>query len=694
MYSHNKYSAGGHIQGGLTDCQMEGSSCFSQYDNFRPSDIVKSRQYHTYETIGKKRNNLANMNCSKNADQSTSYSSPTLPHDHNDRVGSSSYRHGLASGYDVIRKLPQRVEKELVTNMERTSDKQSMTPSTMALVVHGSSSRSSVHSDCATLRTKTRKRFGLLDFGGIRWRHSKCNGRIIDLNKNRILSPPAAHKSSKQKRSLINLRRIKFRCTNTKASSTSSSVHSTPQKEDKKVDLEMIWKLEEEIYKCREQNKRLTRQRVSSEPERDVMFLNDNSAFAPTSQPVLQIDSLKFDPMLMKSARQDDEKAEQLKGSDGCQSIVVVDNSEYYPVLMKYEIRTKAETPSSTRKDSVMSFQAGLEAPPARKTTTKINENAEPHIRESKFRRFLQQRRSLNLSFWNKRPKTELAKPEDDYAVVVLRNKPRHNNDSKEHEKLRNRVGVVTNDELCRSILECDSLRLLAARLKKDVMVTTRRNCTGPVRNFSDNHNLCDNEALMSKKEKFWWLLRKRTKKVWPHLMDRQMDHTPAGLSGHPPGWKCHRDSHKANLATDGSPLLSRTRQAGRVQQTRSCEDWYNVSPLLRSISADDLLYCSSSSFLVPHRCYLNWSASDVSDTNAMVTLIRAGITGNSAQSSCAVSNPVSLKVTASLHSRPFREQIQSVGGAVNNRSSGADVVKTWVYRRRCLDIPETYPSI
>lgn len=400
------------------------------------SVVDSPRHPHEYETIGKKRNNLANVNCNANNggdyaknvnERAISQSAlppapPPLPQSNNDRHSS---RRSTTFGYDVIRRLPQRVlasgdaeaaAGETTTTMEEhtTSDRQmamrgaheaeeeenntNINPlkrltnrrrpeaANVDVMVSGSSSMTSSTGGAMSLEKK-RKRFFFLNFGGGR-RKSKAKANIIDLNKNIIMSPPivvGTVKKQQKPRSLINLnalRLIRRPPTGILSSSSSSNKpvsSSTRRKEEKKVDIEMIRKLEEEIYKCREvqeQKRRKSRWMDSSGPpeEGDVVFLNDNSAFGPSSHPILQINSWKFAPMLMKRSRDDEQPGEEdtngtpqsvtipqmeSDSGGGCKSIFVVDNSKYYPVLMKYEIRTNGGADSVTPPQSVNNIGTG-----------------------------------------------------------------------------------------------------------------------------------------------------------------------------------------------------------------------------------------------------------------------------------------------------------------------------------------------
>lgn len=66
-------------------------------------------------------------------------------------------------------------------------------------------------------------------------------------------------------------------------------------------------------------------------------FVDDTSAFKdPESKPVLFVDSSKLQPILMKR-----DKESETDCISGAKSIVIVDNSQFYPVLMTYEIKDK-----------------------------------------------------------------------------------------------------------------------------------------------------------------------------------------------------------------------------------------------------------------------------------------------------------------------------------------------------------------
>ncbi len=71
---------------------------------------------------------------------------------------------------------------------------------------------------------------------------------------------------------------------------------------------------------------------------------DDTSAFSdPKGKPVLVVDTSKLQPLLMKR-----DKEVETQCVSGAKSILIVDNSQFYPVLMTYEIKDKTE--DSTQK--------------------------------------------------------------------------------------------------------------------------------------------------------------------------------------------------------------------------------------------------------------------------------------------------------------------------------------------------------
>lgn len=840
----------------------------SQYDNVRPAaDMVNDHRRllwsndqrflqpqtdcleapvnsyyhpHEYETIGKKRNILANINydkdsagdCGKHvndlskihreleqkADTTPPQPQPPPPLPHSNDSAHHSNRRSTAFGYDVIRRVPPQpvsvgaemrssTDGQTTSMMTKTTTSEDNSPLRPRCTNHRrppvvveTTGSSSLTSSTSTLSLeKKRKRFFFLNFGRRKVSSKvKAKTNIIDLNKNRILSPPTINtvKKKNKRQSLINLgpwRRpptgiLSFGMPRGGAAACDIDHHPSERREEKKVDIEMIRKLEEEIYKCREMKEQKRREarlsrmaEVAKATDGDVIFLNDNSAFGKSSHPILHIDSWKFAPMLMKRDREegDDHAGDSSQraapqfitipssesvssGGGGCKSIFVVDNSEYYPVLMKYEIRMKGDAPSSNirgatsaapscrsdgadghvsasksasstpwdGKESVASDGSRMSTRTDITCGDTIVTEEEPQIRGSRFRRFLQQRRSLNLSLLNNKRRsaaaptamtatTEPRMSQDDSAVMVTR---LNNNVNRlntavagidkgtppgEFERLRRRLRsdqIITNGQLCRSILDCDSLRMIVNKFN-EIEPPSNSAARGPLNN----------------KSKCLWLLGKS---VTSSSDTNSNVHGKMSFNGR--GIKARKCFEVDKAAP---PVPPRNRSAG--EHNAGQWRWERKVNLIRSsISADDLSCASSrpqQHFPASVGRRLNWSASDVRDLNALITSItaemaervnlrsvsetRAGPVGASrkisstssvhrppphgpggssgSSSSTSTNNNNSNSFSVRLRSS-FRHKRHSVGASNMGNSSGGssgttDVVNTWVYRRRCF---------
>lgn len=798
----------------------------SQYDNVRPADMVNDHRRllwsndesptdcleatvnyyyhpHEYETIGKKRNISANINYNKDSagdcgkhvnDLSKIHGEleqkadtpppqpqpqpPPLPQS-NDSAHHSCNRRSTAFGYDVIRRVPPPQLVSVGAKMRSDGQKTATTsednsplrppqytnhrrqPPIMVVETTGSSSLTSSTSTLSP--EKKRKRFFFLNFGRRKVSSKvKAKSNIIDLNKNRILSPPATTNTVKKKNkrhSLINLGPWIRPPTGILSFGGTDSPSDRRQKQEKKVDIEMIRKLEEEIYKCREMTEQKRREarlsrmaEVARSTEGDVIFLNDNSAFGKSSHPILHIDSWKFDPMLMKRDREEgDERggdssqpatpqlitipSSESESSAGCKSIFVVDNSEYYPVLMKYEIRMKGDAPSSSIRgatsgaghvsESSMPWEGKVTAASSDRSKMSTRTDSaggeakelieeEPQIRGSRFRRFLQQRRSLNLSLLNNNKRrsaapttvtstTEPRMSQDDSAMTMvtrLNNNVNRLSTAAGIDKDTPRGGLRINDptitggQLCRSILDCDSLRLIVDKFNE----------------IEPPSNSVARGCPMNNKSKCLWLLGK--------------SHEKMSFSGRRRKARKCFEVDKARNHELAPPVPPRNRST-EEQQHNAMGQWERkVNSIRSSFSADDLSCASSGHF--PTASGLNWSASDVRDLNALITSIseemaeaRQNVNLRSVSATRAgpvgASRKISSTSTSSVHRPPphgpggsnsnnnnsfsvrlrssFRHKRHSVGasniGQSNNSSGGSsgttDVVNTWVYRRRCF---------
>lgn len=143
---------------------------------------------------------------------------------------------------------------------------------------------------------------------------------------------------------------------------------------EEKIDIEFIRQLEEDIYRSKEQVTSSARQkfiptklhgndescpncqkRVSSpfapnQVAEEKTFNDELSKLNDSQKPVLMLDAWQLQPLLMKCDNYEQGiKTIDLHGRDnstnGDKSILIVDNSEFYPVLMKYELRKNASMP-------------------------------------------------------------------------------------------------------------------------------------------------------------------------------------------------------------------------------------------------------------------------------------------------------------------------------------------------------------
>lgn len=249
----------------------------------------------------------------------------------------------------------------------------------------------------------------------------------------------------------------------------SFKMHEEP-KDITTVDISVIKELEDEIYKRKEeilqQNKEFVLKKGCSNKnctncnnlpnfipnqviERKTIDLNETSAMrSPNSQPVLFLDTWQMEPLLMKYDKvSDSSQPNPNSTSNEKKSILIVDNSSYYPTLIKYEINANtpkqpslllavSATTASEHLDSVniknsnakqMISESGHVAGnknfaqqlferclgkstdqdyaslsasdnPVDKTSNEIDSKNVPTKKLSKFKRFILQRRSLNLS--------------------------------------------------------------------------------------------------------------------------------------------------------------------------------------------------------------------------------------------------------------------------------------------------------
>lgn len=187
---------------------------------------------------------------------------------------------------------------------------------------------------------------------------------IIDLDKNRIV-----YKRNKLKlwtRPLSNIFKNPFSNLNLLHSNNSITSAKNPSstqsnvKSEVKIDIALIKKLEDEIYK-----RENSRNGISRDSDDDgsgdfmfngdtrLVFKNDTSAFKRGNKPVLLVDSRKLEPLLLKKSEAEIDKQQPVyvniseansteknveSSMAGTQSIIIVDNSNFYPILMRYDI--------------------------------------------------------------------------------------------------------------------------------------------------------------------------------------------------------------------------------------------------------------------------------------------------------------------------------------------------------------------
>lgn len=247
------------------------------------------------------------------------------------------------------------------------------------------------------------------------------NKNIVNLDCNRIRDHKRLTKilprPSSLPNSLNNLMKTAF---------STKTPETKPTREEIPLNITLIKKLEDEIYKRRELS--------SGEPKiiwkfgedcnntKDISFIKNSSAFNSKNNPVLMIDTWKLDPLLMKYSKDNlilkPPAIASTSLSDG-QSILIVDNSKFYPVIMKYEINSSAienEKPSlliesQTRCDKIIipsnrtninNFLNDEENFIPSTSTSNDDDKNMSKGKISKFKRFIMQRRSLNLSMWKK----------------------------------------------------------------------------------------------------------------------------------------------------------------------------------------------------------------------------------------------------------------------------------------------------
>lgn len=239
--------------------------------------------------------------------------------------------------------------------------------------------------------------------------------------------------------------------------------HEEPKFDDvTTVDISVIKELEDEIYKRKEeilqQKKEFVQKKLCLNKncsnctsnfipnqviEEKIIDLNETSAMrSPNSQPVLLLDTWQMEPLLLKYDKPSTSTTNVQINGDEKKSILIVDNSTYYPTLIKYEInasRLVPKQPSLFLSAPILDKKPITDKNPPNNDSRQIHGNnknfaqqllerclgksfdpdyavSEPHEKQtplsddesndknvstkklSKFKRFILQRRSLNLS--------------------------------------------------------------------------------------------------------------------------------------------------------------------------------------------------------------------------------------------------------------------------------------------------------
>lgn len=197
------------------------------------------------------------------------------------------------------------------------------------------------------------------------------------------------------------------------SSSTPSGPAANPH-----IDLDTIKRLEEEIYKKREMvylnydaNKAAgSKQPLSSSSsqtvrKQDIIFNRNICPHITTTtahqKPVLYLDAEKFEPILLRNDH---------IVADKNHSAVIIDNSQYYPILMRCD--DKQRHPSKNTTETV-----DAENGPTSSSTS------------IKFKRFLFNRNSFSFRFKNKRRRKQ-QQHDDHEAEVGVPLMPRSNSDN------------------------------------------------------------------------------------------------------------------------------------------------------------------------------------------------------------------------------------------------------------------------
>lgn len=178
---------------------------------------------------------------------------------------------------------------------------------------------------------------------------------------------------------------------------------SNEERRSPHVDLDIIKKLEEEIYKKREMvylnydaNKSAAGSKPTTTPqshqpaEKNIIFNRNICPHITTTtanqKPVLYLDAEKFEPILLRNDQHNGDL-----GGDKNHSVVIIDNSQYYPILMRYDVNEEH-------------FQKQQQHHHNQQTHSKnMLDAAESSSTSIKFKRFLFNRNSFSFRFKNKR---------------------------------------------------------------------------------------------------------------------------------------------------------------------------------------------------------------------------------------------------------------------------------------------------
>lgn len=200
-----------------------------------------------------------------------------------------------------------------------------------------------------------------------------------------------------------------------------------------RLDLDVIKKLEEEIYKKREMvylnydaNKAAGSTTSSSQTtvptsaaERNITFNRNICPHITTTtanqKPVLYLDAEKFEPILLRNDQHNDVGNGHSLG-DKNHSVVIIDNSNYYPILMRYDVSEEHFNNQQQQRQP---------NPQSKNTETVDAENGPTSSSTSiKFKRFLFNRNSFSFRFKNKRRRKQQQQDDHEDEVATTNTPP------------------------------------------------------------------------------------------------------------------------------------------------------------------------------------------------------------------------------------------------------------------------------